>query len=210
MNFGKRELEEAIAKNPVSFPLNVLYEHFEHFEALGRNGIDEGNSTYLIDGIHYTYDSGMVKKQETLFRAGQVSKHALQIGCYIGHSLLLLLISNPTLTITVIDPDDAYASSAVEYLNAQFGNRVHFMNTSSAEGMKMLEGNTYDLIHFDNPDDAKLFYASRRLAKNGTFYIFNHYERVQLFVEELISKTILKAISQPECLFGNKVTYLVE
>ncbi len=35
MNFGKRELEAAIAKNPASFPLNVLYENFEHFEAVG-------------------------------------------------------------------------------------------------------------------------------------------------------------------------------
>ena len=210
MDTGKRALEETLAANQSSYPLNVFYDNFEHFEALGVFGMDGGVDTYLIDGSKYAYQAETMKKQEALFRAGQVSKHALQIGCYLGHSVLLLLLSNEKLKVTVIDVDDTYAGPVVEYLNKHFGDRVHFIHASPLGAIKVLEGHVYDLIHFENPDEAKLFYASRRLSKNGTFYIFNHYERIKEYVDELITKNILKIITQPECLFANVVTYLVE
>jgi SAM-dependent methyltransferase len=61
----------------------------------------KGCESYLFDGQTYEYCDLMYEKQEILFNSVKNSKNVLEIGTYMGHSLLIMLLSNPELKISV-------------------------------------------------------------------------------------------------------------
>jgi hypothetical protein len=107
----------------------VLLENFHHFvglyTAVGKT-FHRGCGSYMFDGQIYSYMPQLSKKQQELFNVGKTSTRVLEVGVYLGHSLLILLLSNPTLHITCIDNDPAFSPAAVEYLNKHFGHRITF------------------------------------------------------------------------------------
>lgn len=125
--FGREILEQAVSHHPESVPARVLLENFHHFEAI--HGVLKGQwidgwGSYMFDGRTYRYQRETLKKQEALFRCGSGSSsssgsavHVLEVGVYVGHSLLILLVSNPLLRITCIDIDSRYSPLVVDYLN---------------------------------------------------------------------------------------------
>jgi predicted O-methyltransferase YrrM len=153
-----------------------------------------------------------LKKQEALFKVGQKASHLLEIGVYLGHSLLILLVSNPTLRITCIDNDARYSPKAVEYLNQHFGNRITFHLGDASEVLKTLPSDEYDAIHIDADHTHEAvrshFIHSLPLAKKNALIVFDDYEATQSLIDKFIADKVLTIVDLPRCLWTNIVTQL--
>ena len=213
--FNRRALEDIVRVHPNSFPSKALLDNFHHFEGLhdalhGR--WVQGWGSYLFDGDTYAYEPRCVRKQEELYRYSMTANHALELGVYVGHSLLLMLVANPNLKITAVDCDDTYAGPAVRYLNRHFDNRITFVKGDAVAAMKTLLLDTYDLIHIDaDHNDAAVtaqFKESLRLATTGATYIFDDYDAIERVVTDLVSAGTLEISALPMCLWRNCVAKL--
>jgi hypothetical protein len=222
--FGREILEQAVSHHPESVPARVLLENFHHFEAIHgvlKGQWIEGWGSYMFDGRTYRYQRETLKKQEALFRVGAAATGAaatgsnvrvLEVGVYVGHSLLILLVSNPTLRITCIDCDGRYSPLVVDYLNKHFGNRVDFILGDAVEAMKRLPAGLFDVVHIDAdhviPAVTAQFTEARRLARPGATVVFDDYEALRPAIDGWISAGILQAVETPWCLWTNIVTRL--
>lgn len=214
--FGRELLERIVKRYPDSFPAVGLLANFQHFEglyeAVGKRW-HNGWGSYLFDGQTYAYHPATLRKQEELYRYAMKATNALEIGVYLGHSLLIMLIANPTLQITCIDNEDQFARKAVDYLNSHFDNRITFLHADALKGMETLADDTFDFVHIDadHYDEAvkNQFNASVRLAKLGATVIFDDYEAVRNTIDGFIRQGFLKHIITPGCLWTNCVTQLI-
>jgi hypothetical protein len=127
---------------------NIFYEIYE---ACGKK-FWEGCGSYLFDGITYKYCDLMYEKQELLYNNVKNVKNVLEIGTYMGHSLLIMLLSNPELKITCIDISDEYTRPAVTILNKYFNNAITFINSDSLSALKTLD-QKFDFFHIDGNHD---------------------------------------------------------
>jgi hypothetical protein len=121
----------------------------ELYEACGRR-FQPGCGSYLFDGITYEYAPCMYEKQHLLEHVVKGATNVLEIGTYMGHSLMIMLKSNPYVKITCIDIDDTYTRPCVEVLNKHYNNRVTFIHGDSLKVLPSLIGKeTFDLFHID-------------------------------------------------------------
>jgi hypothetical protein len=219
LNFGKSILQAVLNKHPDSYPSRKLLENFHHFENLYKvleGKFEYGWGSYLFNGTKYRYMRELLTKQEALYQVGEKSNSCLEIGVYLGHSLLILLLSNPNLKITCVDNDPRFAPKVVEYLNANFNNRITFYLGDAEEivnGLSKELNQKFDFIHIDadhnEPAVNAQFLASKRLAKEDAFIVFDDYEAVRKLIDGWISGGILKHVRTPWCLWTNIVTKLV-
>jgi len=215
--YGKEILQEAVYHHPESIPAKVLLENFHHFEAiydvLKGEWID-GWGSYMFNGLEYVYQRETLKKQEALFRVGEQSNNILEVGVYVGHSLLILLTSNPNLRITCIDNDERYAPKVVEYLNRHFNNRVTFILGDAVMIMKTLPSNAYDMIHIDAdhviPAVTAQFGEAYRLAAPNAYIVFDDYEALRPAIDGWIISGQLTHVTTPWCLWTNIVTKILK
>jgi hypothetical protein len=120
---------------------------YEIYEACG-NKFHQGVGSYLFDGQTYKYCDLMYEKQELLFRSVKDAKTVLEIGTYMGHSLLIMLLSNPDLKITCIDISDEFTLPAVNVLNKHFNNAIRFIKSDSLTALRTLT-DKFDFFHID-------------------------------------------------------------
>jgi spermidine synthase len=144
------EFEEINNKYNTEFT-NKLLENkhifYEIYEACG-NKFWKGCGSYLFDGQTYKYCNLMYEKQELLFNIVKNVKDVLEIGTYMGHSLLIMLLSNPNLQITCVDIDDKYTLSAINVLNKYFNNAITFIHSDSLSAFKKIK-KKFDFFHID-------------------------------------------------------------
>ena len=130
---------------------NKLFENkhifYEIYEACG-NQFSKGCGSYLFDGQTYTYCELMYQKQELLYNSVKYATNILEIGTYMGHSLLIMLLSNPKLKITCIDIDDTFTGPAVKVLNKYFNNAIEFIHSDSLIALQKIE-KKFDFFHID-------------------------------------------------------------
>ena len=114
--------------------------------------------SYLIDGKKYKYDKRMLKKQILLFNLAKKNQRILEVGVYMGHSMLLMLASNPKLKIVGLDIDDRFSPLAVNYLKKKFPKaKIKFILGDSIKNLKKLN-NQFDLYHIDGDHKPKKIY----------------------------------------------------
>jgi hypothetical protein len=214
--FGKETLEGVVRRHPDSFPAVKFLDNFHHFEGLYcalEGKWQDGWGSYLFNGKTYTYQEETLRKQEELYRYSMNAKNALEIGVYVGHSLLIMLLANPTLTITCIDNDDKFAKKAVDYLNIHFNNRITFIHDDAVKAIQKLEADSFDFIHIDadHNDEAVLeqFKESSRVAQIDATVVFDDYDAVKKTIDHLISAGLLLHVKTPECLWRNCITKLI-
>lgn len=101
----------------------------------------KGVGSYLMDGQTSDYCHIMFRKQCLLFDTVNDSKHALEIGVHGGHSLLIMLLSNPKLEITCIDACYfGHEEKCVKYLQKEFpDSKINFHKGSSVDILKQLK-----------------------------------------------------------------------
>jgi len=124
---------------------------YEIYEACG-NKFCKGCGSYLFEGQTYNYSDQMYEKQELLFNSMKNVKNVLEIGTYMGHSLLIMLLSNPQLQITCVDISDEYTLPAVNVLNKYFNNAIHFIHSDSLSALVKIE-KKFDFFHIDGFHD---------------------------------------------------------
>ena len=213
--FNKEALEEIVRVHPGSFPAKKLLDNFHLFEQIFHvlNGKwIHGCGSYLINGSEYKYCPSMLKKQEELYRYAMSANNVLEVGVYLGHSLLLMLLANPNLTITAIDYDNTYAEPVIRFLNRIFGERITFIHSGAIEALKTLTHNQYDLIHIDaDHNDTAVtaqFNECLPLAKENCIFVFDDYDAISKTVTRLIDENILENVVLPNCHCRNCVTRL--
>lgn len=212
---GKHILEDAVADHPDSECARALLENFYHFEEIHRileGGWQYGWGSYLFNGQEYTYQRETLKKQEALFNVGKTCFNVLEVGVYLGHSLLILLISNPNLRITCVDNDDRFSPKVVNYLNKMFNNRITFFLGDAVKTVEKLQYVEFDCIHIDADHyEAAVnaqFNVCVKYAKPNAFIVFDDYEAVQPLIDGWISNGTLTCVTIPWCLWTNIVTRL--
>ena len=133
---------------------NILIESENHFNNLLKvcaNKFEKNTGSYLIDGKKYEYYFENYNKQKFLFDhiAKKENKNILEIGTYMGHSMLIMLLANNNLSATCIDIDDQYSKPAIEYLSKSFPNsKLEFVKGDSLKVLKTLK-NKYDFFLID-------------------------------------------------------------
>lgn len=214
-DYGKQLLKQATLDHPECEVARVLLENFKHFVGLyhAQGGkFWHGCGSYLFDGQMYRYQRDTLKKQEALFNVGKQCSRVLEVGVYLGHSLLILLLSNPQLTIECLDIDGSFSPKAIAYLNQHFGNRIQFRLGSAKDILPTLPGK-YDCIHIDAdhyPHAVKeQFELSKPLAEKHGYIVFDDYEAVRPLIDGWIAEGILEHITTPWCLWTNIVTRLL-
>jgi hypothetical protein len=105
--------------------------------------------SYLMHPRSYTYNWGMYHKQNLLYRYAQRATSVLEVGTYLGHSLLIMLLANPKMRVTTIDAFDAYAKPAVAVLQDAFpDSKLTFVEGESPDILSSVTG-YFDLFHLD-------------------------------------------------------------
>jgi hypothetical protein len=208
----QRDFGRSILKRmPKTEMTERLLDNFHHFIALGTR-FHYGCGSYMIDGQRYLYQGDTYKKQEALFKVGQTSTRVLEVGVYLGHSLLLLLLSNPNLRITCIDNDASFSPKAVEYLNTHFGNRIDFHLGNSEDVLTNQDLGEFDCIHIDadHREDAvsREFAFTQKFASPEAYFVFDDYEALRNLIDGYILSGKLNHIETPWCLWTNIITRL--
>ena len=128
---------------------NELIFHFNEIYKRCGNSFHVGWGSYLFNGHSYVYDSRMLEKQKLIFDLAKKNRSVLEVGVYMGHSLLIMLLANPKLKITCIDIESYYSLPAVEYLKENFRDaEINFIKGDSVKLLKNIRED-FDLFHID-------------------------------------------------------------
>ena len=173
---------------------NKLLEHkyiFDEIYEACNFKFWKGCGSYLFNGTTYEYCELMYKKQELLFNSVKTAENVLEIGTYMGHSILIMLLSNPKLKITCIDISDTYTHPAVTILNKYFNNAITFIHKDSLSALKILNDNNckFDFFHIDGLHD--------------NYYIEQEFKIVEKLNNNILNNNILKILfDDQDCLIG--------
>ena len=115
----------------------------------------------------------MYPKQKLLYDVSKDATNILEIGTYMGHSILIMLLANPKAKITCIDINDRFSLPAVNYLKKEFPlSEINFIKNDSLNILKNLK-DKFDFFHIDgahlNDVIAKEFRYCIKLSKNDYF-----------------------------------------
>ena len=130
-------------------------KHFENIYLVNKKKFHYGWGSYLFNGKKYEYDKSMYKKQKLLFDLSKKNKKILEIGTYMGHSILIMLLANPNINITAIDISDTYSKPSINYLKKNFPKaKINLIIGDSRKELINLN-ERFDLIHLDSSHSLK-------------------------------------------------------
>ena len=147
----------------------------------------EGNLVCDIHPKHYTISRNLDKIKN--LRAACTGKERIcEIGVNACHSLLIMLLENPTAEYLLFDLNNhEYTEPCLEYIKSAFpdtviravyGNSVETINTYICEHRDELH--TYDLCHIDGGHTPDIFVVDyhniKSLSKVGSPVIFDDYD----------------------------------
>lgn len=180
---------------------------WEIHEATGRR-FHGGCGSYLFDGGTYRYDPSMAPKQQLLARVASEVESVLEIGTYVGHSLLVMLSANPRLKVTTIDVEATFASPAVEVLRRHFPDaKLEFVQGHSLTVVPRLADN-YDLFHVDGTHEpAEVLREWRALLPRRSSdlvkVVFDDVDTIWSTVEQIKKETAVVEEVVPNCRWRN-------
>jgi predicted O-methyltransferase YrrM len=151
--------------------------HFEQLYFVNKKKFKKGCGSYLFNGKKYSYDKSMYEKQKLLFELCKTTNKVLEIGNYMGHSALIMLLANPKIHITAIDIDDYFARPSLMYLQEQFPkSKINFIHGDSIKVISNLK-EKFDLFHIDGTHEheiiSKEFLLLINLRKNKFKILFD-------------------------------------
>lgn len=172
---------------------------------------DKNCGSYLFNGQNYEYFIDLYPKQKLLYDIAKNNESVLEIGTYMGHSALIMLLANPKLKITTVDIMNHLSAPAVDTLIKYFPDaEIEFIHGSSLDVIPKLD-KKYDLFHIDGNHDAdfviKEFDQCKNLSNSNIYkVIFDdwHGERGPgSLVESHVLKNNVKQYIIPDCLWTN-------
>lgn len=168
-----------------------------------------GCGSYLFDGQTYTYCDLMYEKQELLYSLVKNKKKVLEIGTYMGHSLLIMLLSNPTLKITCIDISDKYAGPSINILNKYFNNAITFIHKDSLSALPTIN-DSFDFFHIDGHHENDYITKEFNLVKNlndpelkSICILFDDQSGMTYLQEQINKNYKIINYNKPNCKWNN-------
>lgn len=149
-----------------------------------------GCGSYLFEGQKYEYSIDMYNKQKLLYEKTKNKKTVLEIGTYMGHSLLIMLLANPELEATCIDIASDYSKPATDYLQKMFPlSKINFICGNSLDVLPTIT-QKFELFHIDGSHEyettIKEFYLCYGLKKEYFMeVIFDDIDCCLSFVDKL-------------------------
>ncbi len=208
MNNLSKKINDPDFKNEYTLKLLKAEDHFNNIYKACSYSFEQGCGSYLFDGQSYCYQIETYSKQKLLYETSKNKENILEIGTYMGHSLLIMLVANPNAKITTIDINDRYSMPAVNYLKKEFPNaQINFIKGNSFEVLKNLK-EKFDLIHIDgthkNKFVTKEFYKCMNLIKNDEIdFIFDDVDNVKVLIKNILTTYSIKEKYSPTCVFKN-------
>ena len=204
----KDKLDDHIYKNEFTEKLLRAEEHFLNILKHCDNQFEIGTGSYLFEGIDYEYSIEMYPKQKLLYEKSKKAKEILEIGTYMGHSILIMLLANPNAKITSIDINDRYSLPAINYLKEKFPMaEINFLKGSSLDILPTLN-KKYDFFHIDgshlNHIIVKEFNLCRKISNNNIFnVIFDDIDSCVKLKKNIINSFKKIDIFEPICKWNN-------
>ena len=178
MDILRKKIKDKEYNNNFSYQLLESEKHFNNIYKECSYSFKKEIGSYLFDGKKYQYTIDFYPKQKLLFEKSKNKENILEIGVYMGHSLLIMLMANPYAKITCIDIDDTYSGPATRYLQKEFPNsKIKFIKSDSLKILKNLD-DKFDFFHIDgvhkNKVITKEFNYCINLRKNNKIeFIFD-------------------------------------
>jgi hypothetical protein len=163
---------------------------------------------YLFDGKSYEYCIDMYDKQKLIYDVVKTKNSALEIGTYVGHSLLLMLLANPKLEVTCIDISDEYAKPSIDYLREAFPQaNIEFIHRSSLDALPTIN-KKYDMFHIDGTHKNKLITEEfhkclEKRNSNAVSIIFDDVSSCQKLIKQLEENMNIIESNTPGCYCSN-------
>lgn len=185
----------------------VSHIFWEIYEATGRR-FHNGCGSYLFDGGVYQYDPTTAAKQRLLARIASEVHSVLEIGTYLGHSLLIMLSANPKLRVTTIDIEDTFSAPAVEVIKRHFPEaEIEFIHGDSLAVVPRLTAK-YDLFHIDAthvPAQVGREWNAVLPHRFSDFVkvIFDDVDTVWSVIDQIKRETTVVEEVVPDCRFRN-------
>ena len=170
-----------------------------------------GCGSYYFDGQTYAYDPRMLPKQYLLYQTAKLKSSVLEIGVYMGHSLLIMLLANPKMNITCIDIDNTFSVPAVKILQQFFPeSSITFICGDGIEMAKKLD-RKFDFFHIDGShyEDhiTKEFECILSLSNtNDLEVIFDDSDCCRNLLNNIFKKYRIHLYESPLCIYTN--TYI--
>jgi predicted O-methyltransferase YrrM len=136
---------------------------------------------FSIENYQVIFKLNFYNKQMNIFNLASEASNILEIGVNGGHSLIVMLLANPTATIYAFDICfHPYTIPCIEYLNTHFNNRIKFFKGDSKETLPKFKQDypelEIDLFHVDGmhePDTDYDFRNCYKLAKEGSVMMWD-------------------------------------
>ena len=140
----KESLLTHYKNNPTCEMLQKLIEHYDLFLQLNID-FCLGIGSYLCDGIKFEYTEKVYEKQKLLFESAKTCKNVLLLKNYMGHTALIMLLSNRNINITCIDSTNNNLILE-KYFNIKINSIVTYNYEESISKIENII-NDFDLIH---------------------------------------------------------------
>jgi hypothetical protein len=202
------EIKKNNYKNEFTFKLIESEIHFQNILKECKYEFEYGTGSYLFEGKKYEYSIEMYPKQKLLYDIACNAKNILEIGTYMGHSILIILLANPKANITCIDINDRYSYPSINYLKKAFpDSNIKFIKGNSLDILPSLS-EKFDLFHVDgshlNHVIVKEFNLCRKISKsNNIKIIFDDIESCIKLKKNIISSFYILSFFEPVCKWGN-------
>jgi len=189
-----------------NFDKKIQY-HFYQLHKYQKKDFRMHWGSYLFDGKEYKYDERMIDKQNLLYQSASEASSVLEIGTYLGHSLLIMLSSNEKLNITSIDISSKYAKNACEYLKKKFPlASIKFIEGNSLLKLKNIN-DKYDLFHIDGDHQidiiTKEFNLIKKLRKKNLNVIFDDFDCCIDLINNILSTYDILKVKKTTCYNRN-------
>jgi hypothetical protein len=191
---------------------NRLLQHrhifYEIYQACGYK-FWKGCGSYLFDGQNYQYQEATYPKQELLYNSVKNVSTVLEIGTYMGHSLLIMLLANPNLKITCIDISEEYTLPSVTVLNKYFNNAITFIKNDSISFLQSTD-QTFDFFHVDGHheneyirNEFNLIKTKNNRSDNILQIIFDDQDCLVPLQQDILNNYNVINRYAPGCLWSN-------
>lgn len=170
--------------------LSIIKFHFNKIYLLNNKKHHPGCGSYLFNGAKYEYQKSMYGKQKLLYNLSKDSTHILEIGVYMGHSMLIMLLANPRMNITCIDIDPTYAVPSVNYLKRKFPKaKINLVINDSVKALKKIN-KKFDIIHIDGDHTMEKIYKEILFSLDKS----NKHNEVRLLFDDIESMMPIKRL----------------
>jgi len=209
----KKKLTEYKFDNEFSKKLIESEKIFNDLYDVCEKKMEYGIGSYLISSKSYEYSVEMYDKQKLLYDKTKNVNSLLEIGTYMGHSLLIILLANPKIDVTCIDIDDKYAGKVTNFLQSLFtDSKIEFIKGNSLSILPKIK-KKFDFFHIDgshgNTTITEEFIQCKKLSSTNEFkLIFDDIDVCKTLQKNIDSSYQIIETYTPKCINRNKFTHI--